>query len=403
MSTPAEQVVVTGIGAVSPLGVGARALYEGWRDGSSGVIDGIARCSAFDPATVMTAKEVRRSDPFAQMFVAACDEALADAGWHELPCAADRIACIVGTGGGGVTTLRREHDLMYARGGGRPSPLGIPSSIGSAAAVAVSIRHGLQGETSAVNGACAAGAQAVGTGLRLIRTGAVDAAVVGGTDAVIDGYGMPAFRVMGSLSKRGVARPFDRDRDGFVIGEGAAALVLERRELCERRAARSRGIVLGYGASSDAYHLVAPRPDGSAAAIAIRRALEDAGITAAELDYVNAHATGTPLGDVAETLALRRALGADAGRIPVSSLKGSIGHLLGASGAVEAIVTLLGLAERIAGPTLTLEHPDPQLELRHVAGQARPLDPGARGIAISNSFGFGGHNAVLVLAAEGVA
>ncbi len=403
MSSRAEQVVVSGVGAISPLGVGANALYEGWRDGACAVVDGVARCSAFDPSTVMTDREVRRTDPFTQMFVAACDEALADAGWSELPYEPDRIACVVGTGGGGVATLRREHDALLSPDGGRLSPLGIPAALTNAAAVAVSIRHGLQGETTAVNGACAAGAQAIGAGMRLIRTGAADAAIVGGADAVIDGYGMPAFKVLGSLSRCGVARPFDRDRDGFAIGEGAAALVLERRDLCERRAGRSRGTVLGYGASSDAYHLVAPRPDGSAAAVAIRRALEDAGVAAADLDYINAHATGTTLGDRAEALALRRALGADAARIPISSLKGTIGHLLGGAGAIEAIATLLGLAERVAGPTLTLRHPDPQLELRHVAGEAMSLPADTRGIAISNSFGFGGHNAVLVLAAEGAA
>jgi 3-oxoacyl-[acyl-carrier-protein] synthase II len=270
--------------------------------------------------------------------------------------------------------------------------------MGNAAAAAVSMRHGLQGHSYAVSSACAAGNNGIGDAARIIQVGDADAMVTGGAEACITGVATSAFAAMEATSASGISRPFDARRDGFVMGEGAGVLVLEEKEAAEKRGATILGEVIGYGVTADAYHLTAPQPEGEAAAKAIQFALADAGISAVDVDYVNAHGTSTPLNDAAETKAIKAALGERAMDIPVSSTKSSIGHLLGAAGAVEAIATISALERREAPPTVGYEQPEEGLDLDYVEGSAKPIVNGdGPVVAISNSFGFGGHNAVLVL------
>jgi 3-oxoacyl-[acyl-carrier-protein] synthase II len=291
--------------------------------------------------------------------------------------------------------------VLLERGPRKISALSVPLMMGNAAAAAVAMRHHLRGQTFGVVSACAAGAHAIGTALMAIRAGSAEAVVAGGSEAALTPLAEAAFAKMGATSESGISRPFDRRRDGFVMGEGAGVLVLEEAEAAERRGAEPLAEILGYGATSDAYHLTAPEPDGSGAAMAIELALRDAGIEPSELDYVNAHGTSTPLNDRSETEAIKLALGAEAKRVPVSSTKSTIGHLLGAAGAVEAVATLLALRDRIAPPTIGWEEPEEGMDLDYVPGTARPLvmANGRPPIAISNSFGFGGHNATLCLQA----
>jgi 3-oxoacyl-[acyl-carrier-protein] synthase II len=399
-------VVITGVGAVSPLGVGAHALHERWLAGRSGIENGEGACADFEPTEFMSAKEVRRSDRFVQLAIAAGALALADAGWDHAapPCDAAMVGCVIGSGIGGMETFERSCNELRDRGPERVSPLTIPLIMGNAAAGVLAMRHGLGGPVFGVMSACASGAHAIGTAARLVESGEAEAVVAGGAEATLTPLAKAAFAAMEATSPSGVSRPFDRRRDGFVMGEGAGVLVLESAELAEERGARILGEVLGYGASADAHHLTAPDPSGAAAALAITRALEDAGLPADRLDYVNAHGTSTPAGDAAETAALKRAFGAEhAKRIPVSSTKSAIGHLLGAAGAVEAIATVLALRDRVAPPTLGYEQPEDGLDLDYVPDGPRPLRArpdgrdSARGVALSNSFGFGGHNAALCL------
>ena len=396
-------VVITGVGAVTPLGVGARTLHERWTAGQIGIEDGEAPCADFDPTIAMTAKEARRSDRFTQLAAGAGQEALADAGWQDgLPYPAERIGCIIGTGIGGIGTIESNHAAMLESGSGRVSPLAVPLMMSNAGAAALSMRHGLRGEVYGVVSACAAGAHAIGAAARLVAGGGADAVVTGGSEAGLTPLAKAAFAALDATSASGVSRPFDRRRDGFVMGEGAAVLVLEDEERARARGARELGRVIGYGATSDAYHLTAPEPGGAGAAEAIRLALEDASLSPDDVDYVNAHGTSTPLNDRAETNALKAALGDRAREVPVSSTKSAIGHLLGAAGAVEAVATVLALRDRVVPPTVGYGEPDEGLDLDYVPGSARPLATGGRPpVALSNSFGFGGHNAVLCL--EGAA
>ncbi|MGH2845012.1 MAG: beta-ketoacyl-[acyl-carrier-protein] synthase family protein [Thermoleophilaceae bacterium] len=395
--------VITGVGAVSPLGVGARTLHERWSAGRSGIEDGYGRASEFEPKEHLSIKEVRRADRFTQLALAATREALDDAGWDGGPPGdPDRAACVIGTGIGGIGTLESQHIVMQEQGAERISPLSIPLLMANAASGVVAMKHDLRGQSFGTVSACAAGAHAIGTAERLIRYGDADQVVTGGSEAAITPLATAAFTKMDALSDSGISRPFDRRRDGFVMGEGAGILVLEDEEAARARGARILGYVRGYASTSDAHHLTAPEPSGRGAAKAIELALKDAGVTARDVIYVNAHGTSTPLNDRSETNALKAALGEERAReVPVSSTKSTIGHLLGAAGAVEAIATLLALRDRIAPPTLNYEEPDEGLDLDYVPGDARPLAGGnGRAIGISNAFGFGGHNAVLCLEAE---
>jgi 3-oxoacyl-[acyl-carrier-protein] synthase II len=396
-----REVVITGVGAVTPLGVGARTLHERWSAGVVGIADGRGRATEFDPTEHLSVKEARRADRFTQFALVAGDEALAEAGWtDELPYEHDRIASVLGTGIGGIGTLERGKEILMESGEKKVPPLSVPLMMSNAAAAAVSMRFKLLGPCHGVVSACSGGADAIGTAKMMVESGLVDAVVTGGSEAAITPISIASFKALDALSPTGISRPFDRDRDGFVMGEGGAILVLESREGAEARGAKILGTLKGYGASADAYHLTAPDKTGGGPSRAMLAALKDAGITPEDVVYVNAHGTSTGLNDAAETAALKLALGDHVYKIPVSSLKSSIGHLLGAAGAVEAVATLLALRDRIAPPTLGLENPDEGLDLDYVPGSAKPLNlDGKPAIAISSSFGFGGHNAVLCLEA----
>jgi 3-oxoacyl-[acyl-carrier-protein] synthase II len=395
--------VITGVGAVTPLGVGARTLHERWSAGVSGIEDGFGRASEFEPKEHLSVKEVRRSDRFTQLALAAAAEALEDAGWEDgAPGDPERAACLIGTGIGGIGTLETQHLVMQEQGPERISALSIPLLMANAATGVVAMKHNLRGQSFGTVSACAAGAHAIGMAERLIRCGDADFVVTGGSEAAITPLATAAFGRMDALSDSGVSRPFDRRRDGFVMGEGAGVLVLEEEEAANARGARILGYVRGYASTSDAHHLTAPDPSGRGAAKAIELAIKDAGLEPDDVIYVNAHGTSTPLNDRSETTAIKMALGEEkAAATPVSSTKSTIGHLLGAAGAVEAIATLLALRDRIAPPTLNYEEPDEGLDLDYVPNEARPLPDGdVRAIGISNAFGFGGHNAVLCLEAS---
>jgi 3-oxoacyl-[acyl-carrier-protein] synthase II len=393
-----REVVITGVGAVTPLGVGARTLYERWRAGNSGIEDGLGAASEFDPTDFLSIKEARRADRFTQFAVVASDEALREAGWtDEKPYDETRIGCIIGTGIGGIGTLEHGKEVLMEKGPEKVSPLAVPLMMGNAGAAGVSMRHHLRGQSYSILSACAAGAHAIGASVRMIQAGDADAVVAGGSEAALTPLAKAAFSALDAMSHTGISRPFDARRDGFVMGEGAAVLILEDGEKARARGATILGTVAGYGASSDAFHLTAPDKDGTGAVAAMRAAMADAEIEPSDVVYVNAHGTSTPLNDRAETIAIKAALGDD---IPVSSTKSAIGHLLGAAGAVEAVATLLAMRDRIAPPTLNYEEPDEGLDLDYVPNEARTLDiDGRRAIALSNAFGFGGHNAVLCLEA----
>ena len=393
-----REVVVTGIGAVTPLGVGARTLYERWRAGASGIENGIGACTDFDPTEYLSVKEARRADRFTQFAMVASDEALREAGWaDELPYDAGRIGCIIGTGIGGIGTLEAGKEALIEKGPKAVSPLAVPLMMGNAGAAGVAMRHKLRGHSYSILSACAAGAHSIGAAARMIQTGDADAVIAGGSEAALTPLSTAAFAALDALSNTGISRPFDARRDGFVMGEGAGVLVLEDAERARERGAPALARIAGYGASSDAYHLTAPEKDGVGAIEAMKYALEDAGYGPQDVVYVNAHGTSTPLNDRAETVAIKKVLGDG---VPVSSLKSSIGHLLGAAGAVEAVATILAMRDRVAPPTLNYEQPDEGLDLDYVPNEARTLDiNGAPAVALSNAFGFGGHNAVLCLEA----
>ena len=396
-----RDVVITGLGAVTPLGVGAPTLIERWTAGESGIEDGLGRCRDFDPTDHISRREARRADRFTQLALVAAQEAIDDAGWDGDPPYEDTdIGCVIGTGIGGIATIEDQHIVLRERGEAAMSPLCVPQMMPNAAAGAVAMRHGLRGECYGTVSACAAGAQAVGAGLRMVERGDVSACVVGGTEAGVTPLAIAAFGKMGATSKSGVSRPFDRRRDGFVIAEGAGILVLENAEAAAERGATVLGRMTGYGATADAHHVTAPDPDGDGAARAIEAALRDADVEPGAVEYVNAHGTSTPLNDRSETEAIKRVFGERSRSIPVSSLKSSIGHLLGAAGAVEAVATVLALRDGVAPPTLNYEEPDDGLDLDYVPGESRPIERNGRApVAISNSFGFGGHNVVLSMEA----
>jgi len=393
-------VVVTGIGAVTPLGVGASTLHDRWTAGASAFRDGEAPCADFEPTDHLSMKEARRADRFTQLGVVASDEALRNAGWaDELPYDPFRIGCVLGTGIGGIGTLEGNHDKLRDKGARDVSPLAIPLMMSNAGSAALSLRHGLKGPIFSVVSACAAGGHAIGTAMRAIQCGDAQAVVTGGSEAALTPLSRASFQSMSALSPTGVSRPFDNRRDGFVMGEGAAVLVLEDGESARARGATILATVRGYGATGDAHHLTAPDSEGAGGARAMMLAMADAGLTAADIDYVNAHGTSTQLNDRAETAALKIALGDYAHKIPVSSTKSAIGHLLGAAGAVEAVATLQALRDRIAPPTLGYDEPEDGMDLDYVPNFAQPMTTASdqRAVALSNSFGFGGHNVTLCL------
>jgi 3-oxoacyl-[acyl-carrier-protein] synthase II len=396
-----RRVVVTGVGAVTALGVGAWPLIERWAAGECGIADGLGACRDFDAGELLDRRSARRADRFTQLALVAADEALGQAGWDSaLPVAAERAGCVIGTGIGGIGTIEDQHDVLRERGAGAVTPLGIPLLMANAASGAVAMRRGLKGQCYGTVSACAAGAHAIGAGLRMIQHGDADACVVGGAESALTPLAKAAFAAMAATSPSGTSRPFDARRDGFVMGEGAGILVLEAEGAARGRGAEPLAVLAGYGATADAHHITAPEPSGDGAARAMRAALADAGRVPADVDYVNAHGTSTPLNDRSETAAIKGALGARAAQVPVSSTKSAIGHLLGAAGAVEAVATALALQRGIVPPTVGWEEREDDLDLDYVPDGGRKLSRNGRApVALSNSFGFGGHNAVLCLEA----
>jgi 3-oxoacyl-[acyl-carrier-protein] synthase II len=397
-----RRVAITGIGAVTPLGVGASTLHERWASGDSGIEGGLGRCSDFEPTDHLTRRQVRRTDRFTQLALVAAGEAIAEAALDQAPYERAELGCVIGTGIGGLTTIESEHITLREQGQGKVSPHCVPQMMANSAAGALAIEHDLRGQCFGTVSACAAGANAVGSAARMVAYGDADACVAGGSESAITPLAIAAFAEMGATSELGISRPFDRRRDGFVMGEGAGVMVLEDADRAEARGARILGYLAGFGATADAHHMTAPEPSGDGAARAIRKALADAEVEPGALAYVNAHGTSTPLNDRSETEALKTALGDRAPELPTSSTKSAIGHLLGAAGAVEAIATLQVIRARVAPPTLNLEQPDEGLDLDYVPGEARELPRnGHPPVAISNSFGFGGHNVVLCIEAAG--
>jgi 3-oxoacyl-[acyl-carrier-protein] synthase II len=398
----AAPAAITGIGAISPLGIGAEPLFEKWSQGVSGLEDGLGACREFDAGEMLSRKDARRTERFVQLGLMAAEEALQQAWADECPYDPARVACILGTCLGGIETVGEQHNVMEERGPDAMWALTAPVIMPNAMPALLAMRKGFRGETASIATACSSSSQAIGQGLRMLRAGSADAVVVGGSEASLNEYGIALFRNVGALSRTGVCRPFDRRRDGMVMGEGAGILVLEQPEKARERGAEILGEIVGYASTTDGFHLTASEPSGEVCAEAIREALDDAQITPEDVDYVNAHGTATLDNDRSETNALKAAFGERAYDIPVSSTKSVVGHSIGAAGGVEAVATLLSLRNRTICPTLGLEEPEEGLDLDYVPGSSRPIEPrdgNGRLVALSNSFAFGGHNAVLVIAA----
>jgi 3-oxoacyl-[acyl-carrier-protein] synthase II len=392
---------ITGVGAVTPLGVGAGVLHERWAAGESGIEAGSGTCADFEPTDVVSRKEARRMHRCVQLAIMACREATATAWGEELPYEPDRVACVLGVAFGGTELVCEQYRAHDKGGKDAVWTLTVPVGMANAAPAVLAIRYGFRGETNTVTSACAASAQAIGEGMRMLREDVADAVVVGGAEAPVTDFLQAAFAQAGALSSSGISRPFDRRRDGFVMGEGAGLLVLEQPEKARARGAKVLGNLAGFASTTDGHHLTAPAEDGAMCALAIQRALDDAGLSPEEVDYVNAHGTSTRSNDRSETTALKVALGDHAYQVPVSAPKSVLGHSIGAAGGVEAIATLGALRARVAQPTVGLEEPEEGLDLDYVRGSARPLrENGDRPlVGISNSFAFGGHNATIVVTA----
>jgi 3-oxoacyl-[acyl-carrier-protein] synthase II len=399
------------MGAVTPLGNSCEAFWDGLIAGRSGVgpitaFDASqlrARIAAevrdFDADALIGRRDARRMDRYAQFAVVAAMEAMADARFPEDQSLRNRTGAVIGTGIGGIVTIQ-ETSLKVAetRDISRISPFFVPMLMANAASAQVSMKYGLRGPLYAVSSACASANDAIVSAYTAILSGDADAMVTGGAEATIISIAVGGFDSMKALSTRNdeperASRPFDRDRDGFVLGEGAGIIVLEERSLALSRGAKIYGEMLGYGQSADAFNLVQPDPEGSGAVFAMRRALQNAKLSTADVDYINAHATSTPLGDPAESKAIEKVFGDDAKRIAVSSTKSMHGHLLGAAGAVEGIAAILAVEREIIPPTINYENPDPECRLDYVPNVARRAPVR---VAMSNAFGFGGHNTVLV-------
>lgn len=408
--TAYRRVVVTGIGLISAVGVTREETWRGIIEGRSGVdyithfdasafpVRFAAEVKNFDPLQFVDRKEAKKMDTFIHYALAAAQEAVDDAGLVIEPERAHRVGTSIGSGIGGFSVIEREHQKYLEGGPGRISPFFIPASIVNLAAGQVSIRFGAKGPNMAPATACSAGAHAIGDSFRLIQRGEADAMICGGSEAAITPMGVGGFAAMRALSRRNDApqrasRPFDADRDGFVIGEGAGILILEEMEQARARGAKIYAEIVGYGTSGDAYHITQPVEDGDGAVRAMANALTDAGVRPDEVDYINAHGTSTYYNDRIETQAIKRVFGEHAYRLAVSSTKSMTGHLLGAAGGLEAGLSVLAIARQIMPPTINYETPDPDCDLDYVPNEARPANIR---YALSNSFGFGGTNVALL-------
>jgi 3-oxoacyl-[acyl-carrier-protein] synthase II len=407
----ARRVVVTGLGVVSPIGTGSEAFWQSLMQGRSGVRRVTAFDASeletqiaadvldFDPLAFMDKKEARRNDRFVQFAYAACRMALDDAGFSITRDNAGQVGVLIGSGIGGATTWEAQHRTLIEKGPQRVSPFFIPMIIINMAAGVCSILLGAKGPNSAVVTACATGGNAIGEAMRIVQRGEAVAMLAGGSEAAITMLSMAGFCSMRAMSTRNdepqrASRPFDAERDGFIMGEGAGIVLVEDLEHALRREAHIYGELIGYGMSGDAFHITQPDPEADGASRSIRNALHDAKMDPSAIDYINAHGTSTPYNDRTETLAIKRVFGPHAKRLPVSSTKSMTGHLLGAAGGVELIICALAIEHQMVPPTINYEHPDPDCDLDYVANQARPARVVA---AMSNAFGFGGHNAILII------
>ncbi len=406
-----RRVVVTGVGLVSPLGIGTGPTWDGLVAGRSGVsaitqfdaseftVRIAAEVDGFDPEQWIEPKEVKKFDRFVHIALAASEIALERSGLQITDENSTRVGVVIGSGIGGFPLIERQHDVLRDRGPKRVSPFFIPGAIINMCSGLVSIRTGAKGPNMATCTACSTSAHAIGDALLYIRHGYADAIIAGGSEAVISPMPLAGFASMRALSTRNddperASRPWDRDRDGFVIGEGAGIVVLEELEHARRRGAPILAEVLGFGMSSDAYHISAPSEDGDGAIRAMRAALDDASRNPEDVGYINAHGTSTPAGDLVETIAIKGVFGDHARKLMVSSTKSMTGHLLGAAGGLEFGVTVLALASGVIPPTINLDNPDPENDLDYVPHTAREAD---LKVALTNSFGFGGTNACLVV------
>lgn len=412
-----RRVVITGLGAVTPLGVGVEPFWEALVAGRSGIgpirsFDASRHTTTFagevtdfDPLQFMEAKDAKRMDRYCQMAVAASRMAVKDSGL-DIAARSERVGVLIGTGIGGTATWEKQHQVLMEKGPNRVSPFFIPMLISDMAAGQVSILFGARGPNLATVSACASSQHAIGEACEMIRRGDADAMIAGGSEAAVTPMGLAGFCAMRALSTRNddpqrASRPFDKQRDGFVMAEGAGVVIIEAEELARARGARAYCEIIGYGLTADAYHVTAPAPGGEGGARAMTAAIRQAGIEPGAVGYINAHGTSTELNDKLETQGIKACLGDTAHLVAISSTKSMTGHLLGAAGGVEAIVCALAIARGVIPPTINYEEPDPDCDLDYVPNVARraPVT-----VAMSNSFGFGGHNAVLVFrVAEGFA
>jgi len=406
-----KRVVITGMGTVNPLGNDVPAFWAGLVAGRSGVgpitlydaSDQAIRIAAevkdFDPVALLSRREAKRTDRFTQLVLVAADQAITDAGLtFDQSGNNHHVGIIIGTGIGGIGTLLANAEVMRERGPRRVSALMIPMLMPNAGAGQIAIRYGIHGPAWSVASACASSNNAIGEAAERIRRGAAEVMICGGGEAAMHPLSLAALSNMGAVSRRNdeperASRPFDAKRDGFVMGEGAGVLILESLEHAQERGARIHAEMVGYGGSSDAFHITAPDEDGAGAALSMEAALGDAGLCPEEIGYINAHGTSTPLNDRTETRAIHTVFGEYACKVPISSTKSMIGHLMGAAGAVEAIACVKTLETGVIHPTINYETPDPECDLDYVPNQAREIHPC---ITLSNSFGFGGHNATVI-------
>jgi len=406
-----NRVVITGLGCISPVGNDVQTLWSNIVSGTSGVgyithydtaqfrVKIAAEVKDFDGPAIFGMRDARRMDRFTQFALAATYQALKDSNLEITDANKDRIGAVYGCGIGGMSTLAEQIYIFFDRGPERVSPLLVPMMLPDAAASTVALQLGVRGPNMAIVSACASGTNAVGEAFEMIRNGRADVLFSGGSEAVIVPIAMAGLSIMTALSTHNeepekASRPFDKNRDGFVMGEGAAVLVMESLEFARARGARIFAEVTGYGTTNDAYHISAPAENGAGAAICMKNALQDAGLTVNDIGYINAHGTSTILNDRSETQAIKTIFGEQAYKVPISSTKSMTGHLLGAAGAVEALICVKSLQDGILPPTINYETPDPDCDLDYVPNQARPA---VVDHVMSNSFGFGGHNASIIL------
>lgn len=404
-----SKIVVTGLGALAPNGNSVDQFWANSIAGKSGIgpvsqfnteghrVTIAGELSDFDPESVLDSREVRKLDPFSIYAITAADEAVTMAGIDPDKLDLDRVGVTIGTGVGGIQTLEDQHTAIETRGPRRVSPLFVPKMIANIAGGHLSIRWGFRGPNQTVTSACASATDAIGMAMRLILAGDADVMLAGGTEASVTGLCIAGFANMKALSQsctepEKASRPFDADRDGFVLGEGSGILVIETEEHALDRGAVILAELAGYGSTDDAFHITQPAPEGAGAREAMKRAIQDAGLKTTDIDYINAHGTSTPFNDRNETAAIRNLFGSHADSLKVSSTKSMTGHLLGAAGGIEAVITVKAIVHQLLPPTINYETPDPECTLDYVPNTAQEHTVNA---ALSNTFGFGGHNAVL--------